>query len=342
MYQKVYDFSNLYNAYLESRKGKRWKGATVRFERQALFYIDHLSKTLENKTYRLGRYNVFEVYEPKRRVIKSIPFKDKVVQRSLCDNVIEPLLEPHFIYDNYASRKGKGKHKAIDRTSEFLRDHYRRYGQEGYILKCDIEKFFDSIDHDILKRDLRKRIHDEDVLWLVDMIIDSTPSPGLPIGNQTSQLFSIYYLSSLDHFIKEKLRIKHYLRYMDDFVLIDPDKEYLQYCKKQIELFLGDLKLELNHKSHIFPIKNGVDFLGFHFYVTDTGKVIRKLRRASKEKRRRVLRHFKYMYRNGQVDKRKIDQSWASWLGHASHGNTYYLIKNMTRYYDDIFEEEKT
>lgn len=334
-------FENLYNAYMESRKGKRWKDATVRFERQALFYIQYLSDQLRSKEYQLGRYNVFKIYEPKERVIKSIPFKDKIVQRSLCDNVLEPIFEKHFIYDNYASRRGKGVHAAINRTKSFLGNHYHNYGVEGYILKCDIEKYFDSIDHDILKEKIRKLIKDDDILWLTDMILDSTSSPGLPIGNQTSQLFSLLYLSDLDHFIKEELRVKHYIRYMDDFILIDPDKEYLQYCKKQIEYFLSDHKLELNKKSHIFPLKNGVDFLGFHFYLTKSGKIIMKLRRESKERMRRKLRAFKYMYRNGEITKEQIDQSWASWEGHAKHGDTYFLRKKMREYYDEIFKEVK-
>lgn len=330
----------MYNAYLEARKGKRWKDATVRFERQSLFYIHYLSEQLKSGEYRMGDYNVFKIYEPKERIIKSIPFKDKIVQRSLCDNALEGIFEKHFIYDNYASRKGKGVHAAIKRTKQFFRSHYAQYGTDGYILKCDIEKYFDSIDHDILKEKIHKLVSDEQILWLTDMILDSTSSPGLPIGNQTSQLFSLLYLSDLDHFIKEELGIKYYARYMDDFVLIVPDKEYLQYCKKQIELFLKDHKLELNKSSHIFPIKNGVDFLGFHFYLTKSGKIIMKLRRESKERMRRKLKAFKHMYKRGEITKEQIDQSWASWEGHAKHGDTYFLIKKMRKYYDDIFKED--
>lgn len=341
MYGQVCDYNNLYQSYLKARKSKRWKGATVRFENQAMFYIQHLKESLENGTYKMGEYNVFKIYEPKERIIKSIPFIDKVVQRSLCDYALEPLLEKHFIYDNYASRRGKGVHAGINRTKEFLRRHYRMHGNEGYILKCDVEKYFDSINHEVLKSQLAKLIKDPKLLWLVNMIVDSTDGDGLPIGNQTSQLFSLLYLSGMDHFIKEKLKVKYYIRYMDDFVLIDRDKEYLQYCKREIVKYLDGLKLTLNKSSHIFPIKNGADFLGFHFYVTDSGKIIMKLRRASKERMRRKLKKYKVMYKNGEITKEQIDQSWASWLGHASHGNTYHLVKKMRRYYNQIFEEDK-
>lgn len=336
-FEKVCDFNNLYNAYLDSRKGKGWKNSTALYQQDALYNTWLIREELVKGWYELGEYNVFSIYSPKPRIIKSISFKDKVVQRSLCDNVLTPAFEKHFIHDNYACRKGKGVHAGIDRTKEYLRAHYRKYGLEGYVLKCDIEKYFDSIDHEILKGIVRKLVKDDRVFNLLVMIIDSITGSGLPLGNQTSQLFSLVFLSAFDHYVKETLRIKHYIRYMDDFVLIDPDKEYLQYCKKEIEFLLADLKLELNQKSHIFPIKNGFDFLGFYIYLTNTGKVIMKLRRESKERMRRKLKKFKELYREGKITKEQIDQAWNSWTGHAQHGNCYYLIKHMRTYYDAIF-----
>ena len=156
-------------------------------------------------------------------------YKDKVVQHSLCDNVLEPILTRSFITDNYASQVGKGTHYGLDRLREFLRRFYRKNGIDGWILKADISKYFYSIRHDVLKSLIRKKITDPDVLWLVEMIIDSTEgNVGIPIGNQSSQLFALLYLNNLDHFIKEKLGIKYYGRYMDDFFLIHEDKAYLQ------------------------------------------------------------------------------------------------------------------
>lgn len=323
---------------MDSRKGKRWKGATNKFEINSLEWVAYLQHLLRTKRYTMGKYNVFTIHEPKERVIKSIPFKDKVVQKSLCDNVLEPIFEKSLIYDNYACRRGKGVHAGLKRTEDFFRRFYRKHGTNGWILKCDIEKYFDSIDHEVLKRIIRKHIQDENVLWLLDMIIDSTDNPGLPIGNQTSQWFAILYLNDFDHFIKEKLRIKYYIRYMDDFVLIHPDKEYLRYCKKEIGRYLSNLKLELNKKSHIFPLRNGVDFLGFHLYLTETGKVIKKLRRDSKKRVKRKLKKFKELYAAGKLSKSEIEQSYKSWVAHASHGNCYHLIQNMNKRYRSIFE----
>lgn len=339
LYSRIYDFNNLYKAYVASKQGKRWKNATARFEINALAELKKLQRELENEIYKLGPYNVFRIFEPKIRVIKSIQFKHKVVQRSLCNNVLEPVFEKTFIFDSYACRKGKGTHAGLDRTSEFFRRHYRKHGLEGWVLKCDIEKYFDSINHRILKRIIRKHIQDERVLKLLDDIIDSTPGgKGLPLGNQTSQWFSILFLSDFDHFIKERLGVKMYIRYMDDFVLIHHDKAFLQECKRAIIKYLKSLELELNHKSHIFPLRNGVDFLGFHIYLTETGKVIKKIRRDSKNRVKRKLRKFKELYENGERTREQIEQAYNSWKAHAGHGNCYYLIQDMDVLFERIFK----
>lgn len=339
LYPNIYDFGNLFTAYNDSKSGKRWKNSTVRFEINALVELHHLQQALKEERYVLGPYNVFKVFEPKERTIKSIQFKHKVVQRSLCDNVLEPIFDRSFIYDNYACRKGKGTHAGLDRTAEFLRRHYRLHGLEGWILKCDIEKYFDSIDHEILKVIIRKHIKDVRVLKLLDDVLDSIPGgKGLPLGNQTSQWFSVLFLNDFDHYIKERLGVKMYLRYMDDFVLIHRDKAFLQECKLAIVEYLKDLKLELNHKSHIFPVKNGVDFLGFRLYLTDTGKVIRKVRRDSKDRVKRKLDKYQELYADGKRTKAQIVQSYGCWRGHASHGNCHNLIREMDKRFERIFE----
>lgn len=342
LYHKVHDFENLYKAYLDSRKGKRWKTATNRFELNALECVAHLQKQLKEMNYRMGEYNVFRITEPKERIIKSTAFKDKVVQRSLCDNVLEPTFERSLIYDNYACRRGKGTHAALKRTEEFYRVAYRKHGQDVWVLKCDVEKYFDSIDHEIVKRLMRKFFNDDRLLWLLDMIIDSTDGKGVPIGNQSSQWFSVLLLNGMDHYIKEKLRIKWYVRYMDDFVLIHHDKEYLRQCKKEIELILDDLELKLNYKSHIFPMRHGVDFLGFHTYITKTGKLIKKVRHDSNKRVKRKLKKFKVLYKNGERTQQQIKQAYSSWENHVKHGDSFYLRKNMKKIYNEIFEEDKT
>lgn len=339
-FEKIYSFESLYYAHRKARMGKRWKGAAAKFEVNLLEALNVLNYQLQTKKYKPSPYNTFEVFEPKRRVVMSNSFKDKVVQHSLCDNVLEPILTRSFISDNYASQVGKGTHFGLDRLQEFLRRFYRQNGVDGWILKGDISKYFYSIRHDVLKTLIRKKISDPDVLWLVDLIIDSTEgNVGIPIGNQTSQLFALLYLDGLDHFVKEKLGIKYYGRYMDDFFLIHSDKEYLQYCRKEIEAFVEARGLSLNAKTNIYPVKNGVDFLGFHTYLTESGAVIRKVRRRSKNNMKRKLKKFADLKAAGKIDDKTIEQSYQSWRGHASKGNCYHLIRRTDHYYNELFKK---
>ncbi len=332
----------MYHCYLKARRGKRKKLTTIKFETNALEAVYYLVYVLNQGTYKMGKYTKFKVLEPKERGIMALPFRDRVVQHYLCDYFLEPLMERHFIYDTYACRKGKGSHAGLDRLRYFMQRHYRKHGCQGWVLKCDIRKFFYSIDHDVLKIKLNKLFKgNNDIDWLLEQIIDSAPNPGIPLGNQTSQWFANFYLSGLDHFIKEKLRIKHYIRYMDDFVLIHDDKEYLRYCLTEILQYVEvNLKLQLNSKTHIFPLRNGVDFLGFHTYLTETGKVIRKLRQKSKNRMRRKIKKFKGLHDTGKIAKEAIDRSFQSWLGHAGHGNCYRLIEKMKEHYQNVFKED--
>lgn len=187
---------------------------------------------------------------------------------------------------------------------------------------------------------INKFIKDRDVLWLLDMIIDSTEGPGIPIGNHTSQWFAVLYLSGMDHMIKERLGIKMYGRYMDDFYLIHPDKDYLRYCLEEIKKYLVPLGLELNQKTAIFPLTQGIDFLGFRTYLTDTGKVVRKVRRESKNRIRRKLKKYRHLLDEGRIDFETILQSYSSWTGHAEHGNSYHLIRKTDDLFFNLFKNE--
>lgn len=341
-YEKIYNFVSLYKAYKKARCGKRWKEAAIKFEINLMEALLLLSGQLKNKTYRLSEYNVFKVYEPKERIVMSNSYKDKVVQHSICDNVLEPILTKSFIYDNYASQVGKGTDLGLNRLKEFMRKYYSiNKSADGWVLKCDISKYFYNIDHNILKKLLRKHISCQDTLWLLDMIIDSTEGVGIPIGNQSSQLFALLYLNGLDHYIKEKLQIKFYGRYMDDFYLIHKDKNYLKYCLQKIKEKVEELGLTLNSKTSISPLKNGIDFLGFHTYLTESGKVIRKLRRSSKTNMRRRLKKYKSLNTQGRLPMKRIECSYNSWKGHAKRGNCYHLIQKMDSLYNSLFKKEE-
>lgn len=337
---EIFTFENLYNAYLYTRKGKRDKACVQSYSYKALDNTLFLSEKLQNKEYYPGKYNEFYVYEPKKRLIKAPPFRDRVVQRCLCEQVLEPVIESHLIHDTYACRKGKGTHAGLDRTEDFMKKYHRKHGKDGWIIKGDISSYFYSVDHDILKSNLYPLLENYDIWWLITRVLSSTGSDvGLPLGNQSSQWLANFYLSKFDHYCKEVLRLKYYVRYMDDWCAIVETKEQAREMLKAMKEFLcKELKLETNDKTQIMPLKNGADFLGFHLYITDSGKVIRKIRRDSKERMRRKLKSFKPLYENDLISKEEIDRSYESWKGHASHGSCYHLIQSMDKYYNKIFE----
>ncbi len=348
VYPSVSDFNSLYRAHLLARRGKRGREEVIKFELELSSNLNRLHEELRDKTYKTGQYRTFVISEPKKRLILSLPYRDRVVQHSLCGNVLEPLLDRKMIHDNCASRRGRGTHFGLQRLTGFLREHYHRHGTTGWFLKGDIKAYFYTINHELLKEKLYRYIGDKDLLWLLDSIIDSTNEPslqeklkeiaenhdlpvittgqGLPIGNLTSQWFAVFYLDGLDRYIKEELKIPYYSRYMDDFVLIHPDREYMKECLALIDSYLRKrLDLRLNPKTQIFPVQNGVDYLGFHTYLTETGKVIRKLRRSSKKRIKRKVRKFNTLYAAGDIGQDSARQSLASWLGHARHGHTWHL-----------------
>lgn len=339
-YEKMTEFESLYKAFNKAKLGQRDKASVAKFENNLMEAILYLQYLLRTGRYRISGYYEFYVYEPKKRLVKATSFKDKVVQQALCEEVVKPILQNKLILDNYASQPGKGTHFGLDRLNKFLRNYYfsrKNKGipnpADGYILKCDIRKYFYNIRHKDIKRMIDRYFEDKKVRWLIYQIIDSDSDPGIPIGNQLSQWLAVLYLNEMDHMIKEKLGIKYYGRYMDDFYLVHEDKEYLKYCLKEIKKHLEGTGLELNQKTQIFPLRHGIDFLGFHTYLTETGKVIRKLRKCSKDKMRKKIRKHKKLQAKGLANPKEIELSYKSWKAHASHGNCYNLTKRMDEYY---------
>jgi len=341
-FEQIISMDNLYQAWRLARKGKTEQAAAIRYELNLWQHLGQVAAQLRNRTYRVGQYRIFTITEPKTRLIMALPLRDRVVQHALC-LPMRPLLEEHFVSANAANRNDKGTHYAVRLLTAQMVHANRRYHQL-YCLKCDISGFFYNIDRAILKQKLLRLPMDEGAKWLIDTIIDSTPDvngksgKGMPIGNLTSQFWAIYYLSDLDHFIKETLGIKYYVRYMDDWTLLHPDKYYLRYCRQAIADFLAvDCALELNRKTQIFNVRQGIDFLGWHFYLGATGKVIKIMRRESKIKRRRQNKRWRRAYAGAcTYDQRQAvftegRQSLVSWLGHARFGHTYRLRQKLSR-----------
>ena len=325
LYPKIYDFANIERAYKQARKCKRYRVEVLKFTANKEENLINIQNHLIWHSYRQGAYRVFKILEPKERIISALPFTDRVIQHAIC-NVIEPLIDKRFFYYSCACRKGRGMHMASDTITRWLRN--MSYGGKPlYALKGDIHHYFQSIDHGVLKKILRRIFKDKELLWLLDLIIDSNGAgAGIPVGNLTSQLFANLYLNELDRFAKETLHVRHYIRYMDDFIIISDDKAYLRDTMRRIEGFLlGDLHLSLNPKTTIINTKNGVDFCGYIHWLDH-----KKVRKTSVQRMRRTIE----AYRHGKISKERLQKSLQSWLGHIAHADTYRLRERILRSID--------
>lgn len=339
-FEEITDFGNLYQAYKKSKSGKGFSKSSQRFQVTALDGIYQIKRRLETKTYEVGKYNEFTIFEPKERIIKSGTFVDKIVQHSLCDNVLILRLKNEFIQTNYTGQIGKGTLYGLDCLRTQMQLAYQKYGYDCWIIKADISKFFYNIDHDVLKDEIGYFISDADTYWLCEKFIDSTDGLGLPLGNQVSQVYALLYLSGLDHFITSDLGAKYYGRYMDDFYLIVQTKEYAKWCLAAIKEFVKTLNLELNGKTQLIPFKNGIKFCGFHTHITENGKTIRKLKNENKRAAKKKFKRMAYLVRNSKLTEEKFYESYRAWKNHISHGNCIKLGHEMDRYISELMEKE--
>ena len=330
-FEKVTDFENLYRAFRRSKRGKGYRKSSARFDVTALDGIHALRQQLLDRSYQVSEYHEFKVYEPKERLIQTASFKDKVVQHSLCDNVLMPKFQKIFLQENCAGQIGKGTLYGLDLMSRQLKEFYKKQGRNGYILKCDVSKFFYNISHPQLKDIIHYWISDPDVRWLCDLFVDSTEGKGIPLGNQINQGFALLYLDGMDKMIRWEFGIEFYGRYMDDFYLIHSSKAYLRECLEAIQIYLETLGLKLNGKTQIFPVKNGVSYLGFHTYLAPGGEVIRKLKNQNKRNAQRKFVCMAKLVATGDLTEKTFLRSYEAWKNHVSHGNCAALERAMDR-----------
>ena len=336
-------FDNLYKAHCSCRKGKRWKDSVAVYDIRGFECTHALKQILDSGEYKLSPYNCFQINERgKKRDIKSIKYHDRVVQKSLMDNILSPVVQPSFIDTNCASQKNKGTDYALKKLRQHMQASFRRNGTKGYILICDMHHYFDSIPHQILNDYYRSKFEDGRLLKLILDIHASIPGGvGVPLGNQLSQLDALLALSPLDHLIKEKLHIKGYGRYMDDFYLIHESKDYLKECLAFIKNYVDERGMSLNEKkTKIVPLTQGVDWLGFRFYMTDTGKVVQKLARKSIIHHKRKLKKMKGLLDEGRITLEACMDAHRGWKAHAVRGDTHYLIKKMDKLFNELFANE--
>ncbi len=334
LYAQLCSWDNLYLAWRKAARGKRGKAPAARFE----FYLEDnliaLQEELASQTYQPGAYHSFYIHEPKRRLISAAPFRDRVVHHALC-NLIEPAFERSFIADSYANRVGKGTHAALDRAQRFA----QRY---PYVLQCDLQQFFPSIDHALLRDTLARKIGDADVLWLCDAILASGADVlraeyamvyfpgddlfavnrprGLPIGNLTSQFWANCYLNPFDHFVKRELRCGGYVRYVDDFLLFSDDKAALWALRAALVERLARLRLTLHPGAHPRPVVEGFPFLGFVLYPDR--RALKRRKGIAFARRFRVLRAA---WAAGEIPLERLTASAQGWANHARYGATWAL-----------------
>jgi retron-type reverse transcriptase len=333
LWQRLTSFENLYRAAKEAQLGKRFKRSVAQFNYDLGGRLVELRDELLAGTYQPGAYRTFTIYEPARRFVSAAPYRDRVVHHALCQ-VMEPLFERSFVFDSYANRVGKGTHRALDRCTEYCRKY-------NYVFQGDVRLFFPSIDHEILLARLAKRIWDADLMALVAMIVrNSNEQPeahayfagddlfsalwrkrGLPIGNLTSQFWANVYMDPFDHHFRDELGVPGYIRYVDDFLVFANDKKTLQHWQEEARRKLAESRLLLNErKSHIYPVREGVPFLGFRVFGHD-----RRLLPNSVKRARRRLARLAEEYESGTVELDDVRRSVEAWIAHAKQGNTQGL-----------------
>ncbi|MEK7535526.1 MAG: reverse transcriptase/maturase family protein [Patescibacteria group bacterium] len=319
-YDSIINIENLLMSWFRFRRGKTSKRVVREFELNLGDNLAGIHQLLASKKYLHGGYDMFKVADPKPRVIHNAPVTDKIVHRLIYDTLYWHF-HFRFIHDSYSCRKGKGPHKAIERFKKFAGQVSKNHTRAVWILKCDVKKFFASIDHARLKEILARHIYDQDLLWLCDQVIDSFDSgetgKGLPLGNLTSQLFGNIYMHEFDMFVKQELRVKHYIRYSDDFVLFSQDKHELEQLLSKIENFLSaDLKLKLHeNKVHIQTYASGVDFLGWVHFSKH-----RVLRTTTKNRLSSNLKWY---------PSRETVNSYRGLLGHGNTHKIKQVLENL-------------
>lgn len=306
LYERICSIENLILADTIARRGKLNKPEIIEWDKNKEQNIRDLHEELKMKKYLTSEYTIFTIYERKERIIYKLPYKDRIVHHAVM-NILGSIFVSTFTADTYSCIKHKGIHAAANALKEALKD----VSVTQYCLKLDIKKFYPSVDHEILKALLRRKIKDNDLLWLLDSIIDS--APGLPIGNYLSQYFANFYLTYFDHWIKEDKRVKYYFRYCDDMVILSGNKPYLHELLFEIRNYLQDIKLEVKDNYQVFPIDDrGIDLVGYVFRHTHI-----LLRKSIKQNFARMLK------------RNKNPQSIASYKGWAKHSNSKNLIKKL-------------
>jgi RNA-directed DNA polymerase len=337
LWSSLISYENLLKAACQAQRSKRFRTSTLNFNFNLEKQIESLQISLKNQTYYPGNYKTFQIIDPKPRLISAAPYRDRVVHHALC-NIIGPIFDRTFIHHSYANRTGLGTHRALKRFTHLLRKH-------PYVLQCDIRRYFPSIDHEILKAQIRRKIKCPETLWLIELLIDhSNPQEpihdyfpgdslftpylrrkGLPIGNLTSQFFANVYLNGFDRFIQSEIHCPNYLRYVDDFVIFHHDPAILAKARPALEDYLAGLRLKIHPiKSQQFETRLGGNFVGFRVFPTHI-----RVRNDNLRLARHRLRRLHKGHQLGYLSQSQITRSLTSWEAHLNYGDTWNLRQKI-------------
>lgn len=336
----ITDYDQLYESMEKCKSGVMWKPSVKSFVLNDIENIYRMEKKLKDGTWKNGEPKPIKITYPKKRDGLSIAFKDRVYQRSINDNVLYPATTRTFIKDNWACQTGKGPDKARQRAKQMLWRFYCNWGLDGYVLQTDIHGYYPNMRHDVVEQCFSKHL-EEDVYQMVREVLDTQykGNIGYNPGSQMVQIAGIAILNDIDHYIKEKMHVKYYIRYMDDSIHIYRKKDDAEKNMRIINQKLNEIGFELNQKkTKIIPISKGFTFLGFQYRITDTGKVIMTLDPQNVKHERRKLKKMVLKAKRGEITKEKVDECYRTWKNHASKGNSYKMLQRIDRYYKELLE----
>lgn len=338
--EDIIGFDALWDSMMKCKHGVIWKNGVAAFVLNGVREITKLSDELENGTYKERPHKYFVIKYPKEREIMSISFRDRVYQRSLNDVAIYPTMSRGFIYDNAACQKGKGSDFARNRLKCHMQRYYRKHGSNGYLLHIDIRHYYQTMRHDVAKEVFRKKLEPM-VYARAEKILDSFPGDiGFNPGSQIVQIAGLSVLDEIDHYIKERLRVKYYLRYMDDMILLGETQEELEGYLAEIVKKLKAIGFETHpKKTRIIPLRKGVLCLGYIFRLTDTGKVVMSI---DPERIKAAMRKYRKLAKkslNGELPRHKVDESYRCFRSHASKGDGYKMLKRLDAFYERLWED---
>lgn len=343
-YKEAISYDELYKSMMKCKRNVQWKDSTSNFVLHSVKQISKLSSELQNETYIQGEPYLFRVTVPKSRDILSMPFRDRVYQRSLNDNILYPVMTKSFILDNCACQHKKGNQFARQRLVAQLRRMVNKYGANFYILQIDIHGFYKNLPHDYINKLFQEKLDQETYVHVLSILkTQYQGNKGYNPGSQMIQIAGIAALNKLDHYIKEQLHVKIYEHYMDDLIVGFQTREEAIQGEIAIEGELFKIGLEFNRKkTRIYPVSNGIPFLGFVFTVTKTGKILEfPLSEKIKNAKRKYKHMIQYSLPHGNISVECIEESYRDFRSCISEGNSYYCVQKMDKYYLSLWKGDK-